>query len=219
MLGWHQLPLDGSWSFSSNNTPGPTLDWIICHLLSNRNYSRKEFLLMGESLSNSFSIFYAMMAVWPWLKMFDGSGPDKKMMRYMEISNFYFSLRNFGIQPKSNVLVSFEWGHRLVNIFWEDIVYSAYLPLHISLGVFTTHPSTFFEWRIYSSCETFKMKGWEEKKIEKYFELSWVWKRFLVSMEGRCWWCWIWFPEISNIYHVIKSPTNQIIERQISKDR
>ena len=163
MLGWHQLPLDGSWSLSSNNTPGPTLDWIICHLLSNRNYSRKDFLLMGENLSNSFSILYAMMAVWPWLKMFDGSGPDKKMMRYMEISNFYFSLRNFGIQPKSNVLVSFEWGHRLVNIFWEDIVYSAYLPLHISLGVFTTHPSTFFEWRIYSSCETFKMKGWEEE--------------------------------------------------------
>ena len=109
--------------------------------------------------------------------------------------------------------------NRLVNIFWEDIWYSAYLPLHISLGVFTTHPSTFFEWRIYSSCETFKMKGWEEKKIEKYFELSWVWKRFLVSMEGRCWWCCIWFPEISNIYHVIKSPTNQIIERQISTDR
>ena len=215
MLGWHQLPLDGSWSLSSNNTPGPTLDWIICHLLSNRNYSRKDFLLMGESLSNSFSIFYAMMAVWPWLKMFDGSGPDKKMMRYMEISNFYFSLRNFGIQPKSNVLVSFEWGHRLVNIFWEDIVYSAYLPLHISLWIFTTPPSL-----NEGSTAAVRHLRWKDERNNNLRNiLTWVWKRFLVSMEERCWWCWIWFPEISNIYHVIKSPTNQIIERQISKDK
>ena len=170
MLGWHQLPLDGSWSLSSNNTPGPTLDWIICHLLSNRNYSRKEFLLMGESLSNSFSIFYAMMAVWPWLKMFDGSGPDKKMMRYMEISNFYFSLRNFGIQPKSNVLVSFEWGHRLVNIFWEDIVYSAYLPLHISLWIFTTPPSL-----NEGSTAAVRHLRWKDERRKKLRNiLSWV---------------------------------------------
>ena len=49
-IPWQQLPIedkDGNWPPGSNYTPGPSLDWIICHLLeSNKKQLRDAVVKM-----------------------------------------------------------------------------------------------------------------------------------------------------------------------------